>query len=99
MKIEIIYATPESQKIIEIQILDGATCRDAILKSGILETFNLNIDTIRVGIFSNEVTLDYKLTNADRIEIYRALTISPTEARRHRAEQKRKALNLNKFGA
>jgi putative ubiquitin-RnfH superfamily antitoxin RatB of RatAB toxin-antitoxin module len=99
MNIEIIYALPESQKIIEVQILDGATCKDAIMKSQILETFNLNINKIRVGIFSNEITLDHILKDGDRIEIYRPLTISPIEARRHRAEKKRKELNLKKFGA
>ncbi len=67
-----------------------STVRDAVLASGVLEVFSeIDLETVPVGIFSRRVELDTQLTDGDRVEIYRRLQLSPTEARRLRAERKK----------
>mgnify|MGYP001488829797 FL=1 len=67
-----------------------STVRDAVLASGVLEVFSeIDLETVPVGIFSRRVDLDTQLTDGDRVEIYRRLQLSPTEARRLRAERKK----------
>lgn len=67
-----------------------STVRDAVLASGVLEVFSeIDLETVPVGIFSRRVDLDTQLTDGDRVEIYRRLQLSPTEARRLRAQRKK----------
>ena len=67
-----------------------STVRDAVLASGVLEVFSeIDLETVPVGIFSRRVDLDTQLTDGDRVEVYRRLQLSPTEARRLRAQRKK----------
>lgn len=90
MKVELIYAQPDEQHILSIEVDEGTTVEKAIKQSGILEKYpELALSDLEVGIFSQAVDLAHVLSAGDRIEIYRSLTIDPKEARRIRA---RKAL-------
>ena len=53
--------------------------RDALAASGMQGN--------HIGIFGKRVTLDTRLANGDRIEIYRPLSTDPKEARRRRARR------------
>lgn len=87
LEIEVVYALPNEYFSLRLKLPFGSTVRDGIIKSGLLLKFrNLELDSIKVGIFSNLVTLDTKLNTEDRIEIYRPLIFSPTMARRLRAK-------------
>ena len=89
LEIEVVYARPEQQLLIQLKLPDGSTARDAIVCSNILsDVSGLDVETLAVGIFSRRVTLDYILKAGDRVEIYRPLTMSPVEARRWRAKLK-----------
>ena len=99
MKIEVIYATPTEQSLIVVEDGDALTAREAIQRSGLLEKYHLDIEKIQIGVFSDSVNLDYELSDGERVEIYRPLTILPADARRLRAEKKRKEQNLRSFGA
>ncbi|MCX7087968.1 MAG: RnfH family protein [Methylococcales bacterium] len=87
--IEVAYARPEAQVLIELAVPVGCTVLQAIETSGILQQ-NLEIDLAvnQVGIFSQPCTLQHILQAADRIEIYRALLHDPKDARRNRALKK-----------
>lgn len=86
MKVEVVYATPEAQVILEIMMAPGASVRDAIVESGILDEFpEIDHATAKIGIYGNPVTLDTALKDKDRVEIYRPLLADPKEARRLRA--------------
>ncbi|MBX2868747.1 MAG: RnfH family protein [Acidiferrobacterales bacterium] len=88
-QVEVVYATPDEQTIIELQVPSSATIRDAIELSGILDRFpDLEISDDNVGIFAYRHPLDHLLNDGDRVEIYRPLLMSPTEARRIRAAAK-----------
>ena len=87
LEVEVVYARPEQQLLIQLKVPDGSTARDAIVRSNILnDEPQLDLDAVAVGIFARRVTLDYILKTGDRVEIYRCLTMSPIEARRWRAK-------------
>lgn len=86
--IEVAYATPERQKIIECQIEKGTSTREAVRQSNIDEHFpEIDIENCDLGVFGKAVAADYELVDGDRIEIYRPLIADPKEVRRQRAEQ------------
>ena len=89
LEVEVGYARPEQQVLIQLSVPGGSTARDAIIRSNILSDVpGLDLETLAVGIFARRVTLDYILKTGDRVEIYRPLTMSPVEARRWRAKLK-----------
>ena len=86
--IEIAYATPEKQKIIECEITTGTSVRDAIKISKIDDYFpEIDLDNCDLGVFGKAVAANYELVDGDRIEIYRPLIADPKEVRRQRAAQ------------
>jgi len=88
VKIEIVYATPGKQLLLEAKVLDGSTVKQAIEQSGILQHFpEIDLAHNKVGVFSKRVELDTVVHEGDRIEIYRPLLIDPKEARRARAKK------------
>ena len=89
LEIEVVYAQPEQQLLLDLKVPGGSTVRDAIVRSNILNDVpGLDLETLAVGIFARRVRLDSTLKTGDRIEIYRSLTMSPVEARRWRAKLK-----------
>ena len=89
LEVEVVYARPEQQLMIQLKLPGGSTARDAIVRSNILNDVpELDLETLAVGVFARRVTLDYNLKTGDRVEIYRSLTMSPVEARRWRAKLK-----------
>ena len=90
LEVIVVYALPERQFRGVVNVAPGSTVRDAVLASGVLEVFSeIDLETVPVGIFSRQVELDTQLTDGDRVEIYRRLQLSPSEARRLRAERKK----------
>ena len=84
--IEVAYATPARQLIIECQIEPGTSPRDAVRLSGIHRQFpEIDLDHCDLGVFGKAITDDYELQDGDRIEIYRPLIADPKEIRRQRA--------------
>lgn len=90
--IEIIYALPDEQKLITLEVEQGCTIESAIQQSGILSQYpEIELTQQKVGIFSKVSKLDQKLREGDRIEIYRPLIADPKEVRKRKAaEQKGK---------
>ncbi|MGH8558963.1 MAG: RnfH family protein [Methylococcales bacterium] len=91
IRVEVVYALPERQVLLAIEVQTGFDVKSAIEISGILEQFP-EIDLARnsVGIFGSVCGLDQKLNPGDRVEIYRPLLHDPKEARRRRAAKKLK---------
>jgi putative ubiquitin-RnfH superfamily antitoxin RatB of RatAB toxin-antitoxin module len=87
IRVEVAYGTAERQVLLEVEVPVGTTVLDAIERSGILDQFpDFDIDTARLGIFSESVDPEATLSEHDRVEIYRPLLIDPKEARRRRAK-------------
>ena len=90
LEIEVAYALPHRQFLRRLKVPPGSTVREAIVLSGVLSKFpEIDLELVRVGIFSRPVDLDVRVKSGDRVEIYRPLNLSPTEARRLRAERQK----------
>ena len=87
--IEVAYAEPDQQKIIQLEVTVGTTIAEAIRCSGILTIFpDIDLTRQKVGIFSQMRDLSDLVAAGDRIEIYRPLIMEPKEARRLRVKKK-----------
>ena len=94
--IEVAYATPARQVIVECIISPGTSARDAVRQSGIDGHFpEIDLDNCDIGVFGKVIPADYRLSDGDRIEIYRPLIADPKEIRRQRAAQ---GLKMKKGG-
>ncbi len=88
--VSVVYALPDHQEKIVLPCPEGTTIRQAIEKSGIMRKITgLDFDRIEAGVYGFRRDLDYRLEDNDRIEIYRPLVLTPTEARRLRAATRR----------
>ena len=89
LEVEVVYALPGEQFLVELSLPSGSTARDAVEQSGLLARFpQLDLEKLALGIFSRRIGHDQVLATGDRVEIYRPLLISPGEARRRRAQLK-----------
>ncbi|HJT60264.1 MAG TPA: RnfH family protein [Burkholderiales bacterium] len=90
MKVEVVYALPEAVDAVSVSLPAGASLRDAVVASGLLERHaGIQLEKQAFGIFGRRVMLETRLTEGDRVEVYRALALDPKEARRQRAAKKR----------
>lgn len=87
--VEVVYAKPEQQLLIPLEVAQGTTALEAVKLSGVLEKFpEIDLATTKLGIFGKLTKPDQVLTEKDRVEIYRPLIADPKESRRKRAEKK-----------
>jgi putative ubiquitin-RnfH superfamily antitoxin RatB of RatAB toxin-antitoxin module len=94
LRIEVAFGWPDRQILKSLSLPGGATVREAVEGSGILDVirerdpaYELRDD--RVGVFGQRVGLGDRLRDGDRVELYRPLVADPKEARRARAEADR----------
>lgn len=74
MNVGIAYARPTAQIWRSLTIAEGATVRDVIEASGLLDQFpELDLETNKVGIFGIVARLDKPVKEGDRVEIYRPI--------------------------
>jgi uncharacterized protein len=92
LSVQVCYALPEAQTFIELTLPPGATVRDAIAASAIVQRHpEIDPSIAKVGIFGKLTTLDAPLADHDRVEIYRPLIVDPKLARQRRVEKTRRA--------
>jgi len=87
--VELIYAPPDQQTILTLDVDEGTTVEQLIAHSGILEQFP-EIDlskTNKIGVFGKITKPTTVLKEKDRVEIYRPLLADPKEVRRRRAAE------------
>jgi uncharacterized protein len=87
VNIEVVYASPNQQKIITVRLAEQSTVIEAIEMSGILKDFTeIDLQKNKVGIWGTPCALSQTLQDKDRVEIYRPLKIDPKEARKKRGK-------------
>lgn len=75
MKVSVVYATPEEQVWMPVNVDEHATVLSAIHGSKVLEMFPaINLENQKVGIFGKISSLDAPVREGDRVEIYRPIT-------------------------
>ncbi len=88
--VTVVVALTGTQRVIGVELREGATVRDAIVSSGLLTEFpEIDLADAAVGIFGERTTLAMRVEEGDRVEIYRPLKADPKTARRTRAAQRR----------
>ena len=101
MKIEVIYALPERQELVTLDLPEGSTVQQAVEASGLLQKYpDIELGgRNKLGVFAKLVKPDAVLRDRDRVEIYRPLIADPKEVRRQKAAEgkvmKRGAAELN----
>lgn len=93
--VEVAYALPHEQKIIELLVEPGTTALAAVERSGIVKAFpEIDLSSAKMGIFGQALGTkglglphEHILHPGDRVEIYRPLISDPKDARRKRAEK------------
>lgn len=93
ISIEIAYALPERQRIIELDVAVGTRVYEAVKQSDILSMFpDIDLETAKMGIFGKAVKAESHVVEAgDRIEVYRPLLIDPKASRKARADKAKSA--------
>lgn len=87
INVEVCYALPDVQKIVLVQVEEGASPMQAASQSEIGKFFpELDLEASDMGIFGKAVDKhSYSLRDGDRVEIYRPLIADPKEVRKARA--------------
>ncbi len=86
--IEIAYAKPARQELVQLKLPQGSTIRQAIEASGLLARYpEIDLEKTKVGIYGKLAKLDTALREKDRVEIYRPLIADPKEVRKQRAAE------------
>ena len=88
ISIEIAYATPEKQILLEVSVDPNSSVEQAINVSGILKQCpEIDLKSNKVGVWNKVCKLSQSLQANDRIEIYRPLIADPKEVRKRRAQK------------
>ena len=86
--VEVAYATPERQLILEVMVPAGSEARDAVMASTIDRYFpDLDREQADLAIWGKLARPGQKLEAGDRVEILRPLIADPKEGRRKRAAE------------
>jgi putative ubiquitin-RnfH superfamily antitoxin RatB of RatAB toxin-antitoxin module len=89
----VVFALPDKQRIVKLQVPVGTTAFDAVTLSEIDQFFEeLTISTeLKLGVWGKAVTADRALEAGERVEIYRPLLADPKEVRKARAARAKAA--------
>ena len=89
INVEVVYALPQRQELVHVRLAEGASVRDALEASGLLQKHpEIQPDRAnKLGIYARLVKLDTEVRDRDRVEIYRPLKADPKETRKARARK------------
>jgi putative ubiquitin-RnfH superfamily antitoxin RatB of RatAB toxin-antitoxin module len=97
--VEVAYALPEKQTIIELQVAAGTTVLEAAQQSGVTEKFEgVDLENAKFGIFGKVVSPKQALQEGERVEVYRPLIADPKEVRKARAARAKERRASEKAG-
>jgi putative ubiquitin-RnfH superfamily antitoxin RatB of RatAB toxin-antitoxin module len=93
INITVVFALPDEQPVVHLEVPAGTTALEAALRSGLVERYGLAAASLSLGIFSKveKAPGERVLREGERVEIYRPLLIDPKVARQARADKLRAA--------
>lgn len=75
MKVSVVYAGTINQSWIELDVEEETTIEQAIQQCGVLEKMpEIDLASMKVGVFGKITPLKSALKEGDRVEIYRRIT-------------------------
>ncbi|MEM8766609.1 MAG: RnfH family protein [Pseudomonadota bacterium] len=90
MHVEVVYALPEKQHRVHLELEKGSTVAAALAAVARVSPFaELDLAAVPVGVYGRSASRETLLVEDDRVEIYRPLVVDPMEARRRRAGEER----------
>jgi putative ubiquitin-RnfH superfamily antitoxin RatB of RatAB toxin-antitoxin module len=90
--VEVAYALPDRQRVVQLPLRDGMTALDAVQAAGLEREFpEIAGGGLVLGIYGRRVETTQVLQDGDRVEIYRPLKFDPRESRRKAAQAARPA--------
>ena len=96
--VEVAYALPHKQALLEIEVPVGATVLEAAQQSGVVDKFEgVDLENAKFGIFGQVVASKQVLRDGDRVEVYRPLIADPKEVRKARAERAKERRQRDKI--
>jgi putative ubiquitin-RnfH superfamily antitoxin RatB of RatAB toxin-antitoxin module len=96
--VDVIYALPTQQKIISVMVSPGTTFIEAVKQSDMVRFYpDINLEEVKLGVFSRQAKYDEVLVAGQRVEIYRPLIADPKDIRRKRAEKAKDEGRINKI--
>jgi putative ubiquitin-RnfH superfamily antitoxin RatB of RatAB toxin-antitoxin module len=90
LRLTVAFCAPGVEDVSEVTLPPGSTVQDAIAAAQLHARRPELKDPIDAGIWGRRCSLDQQLTDGDRVEIYRPLTVDPMEGRRDRADLRHK---------
>ena len=88
VRIEVAVAWHDRQRVVELVLPDESTVAHALQRIAQLDDFaGVDLNGAPVGIYGRVVDRSQRLSEGDRVEIYRSLAIDPMTARRRRARR------------
>ncbi|WP_345795050.1 RnfH family protein [Thauera sp. JM12B12] len=89
IQVEVVYALPQRQEVVTVKLPEGASARQAVEASGLLEKYpDIELDRRnKLGIYAKLVKADAEVRDRDRVEIYRPLIADPKAVRKKRADE------------
>lgn len=91
IRVEVAYAEADAQHLVTLEVPAGTSVAEVLARCR--EQQMLPEAALRdpdVGVFGRRVKVGHVLEAGERVEIYRPLKVDPKEARRRRAESKRR---------
>ena len=88
VRVEVVIAWHDRQRVLELELPDEATVADALEGvAGNADFVGVDCREAPVGIYGRVVDRCQRLSEGDRVEIYRPLVVDPIAARRRRARR------------
>jgi uncharacterized protein len=81
--VQVVYALPAEQHIVDVRYRPGLTAERAVLESGLTDAFpEILTRPWLLGVFGIEVEASHVLAPGDRVEVCRPLQADPRNTRR-----------------
>ncbi|MGE6452670.1 RnfH family protein [Shewanella baltica] len=95
--VDVVYALPTQQKVISVNVNPGTSAIEVVRLSNIVSFFpEIDLDTVKLGVFSNVVKHVQEILPGQRVEIYRPLIADPKDVRRRRSDKAKDEGRANK---
>jgi hypothetical protein len=98
VNVTVVWATPQLQDVVALELTPGATIADAVRCSGFVAQYGLDPATLRYARHGVRAAAEACLAESDRVEITRALLVDPKVARARRARLKAPAPRASHAG-
>jgi putative ubiquitin-RnfH superfamily antitoxin RatB of RatAB toxin-antitoxin module len=88
--VSVVYALPDRQAIVSVELPAGASVADAVERSGLARRYKeIGERPLTCAIYGRAVKPEFVVREGDRVEILRPLLIDPKESRRQAASRER----------